>query len=445
MKHTNPQVEQMTSFIVMDVLERANELQKQGIDIIHLEVGEPDFDVPSCVAEAAKAAYDRHLTHYTHSLGDPELRREITAFYQREYGVAVDPDCIIVTSGSSPSILLALMLLCNSESEVVLSNPGYACYRNFVLAAQAKPVLVPLSEEKGLQYDIEAIRKCVNQHTAAIFINSPMNPTGMLLEESFLKEVAALGVPVISDEIYHGLVYEGRAHSILEYTDQAFVLNGFSKRFAMTGLRLGYLIAPKSYMRSLQKLQQNLFICASSVAQQAGIAALRQADSDVERMRQVYDERRKYMIARLREIGFEIKVEPQGAFYIFADARKFTADSYRFAFDVLEHAHVGITPEWTLVQEGKDTCVSPMPTRWRISRKDSTVSVAIFLVPGSDKLCGGLIFLLCDKDRDSRSDIGASVPIIPSLTTQRMSLLSNKPLMISASHGEPENTSIDLL
>lgn len=209
MKHTNPQVEQMTSFIVMDVLERANELQKQGIDVVHLEVGEPDFDVPSCVAEAAKAAYDQHLTHYTHSLGDPELRGEIAAFYQREYGVVVDPDCIVVTSGSSPSILLVLMLLCNSDSEVILSNPGYACYRNFVLAAQAKPVLVPLSEENGLQYDIEAIRKCVTPHTAAIFINSPMNPTGMLLDESFLKEVASLGVPIISDEIYHGLVYEG--------------------------------------------------------------------------------------------------------------------------------------------------------------------------------------------------------------------------------------------
>ena len=323
MKHTNPQVEQMTSFIVMDVLERANELQKQGVDVIHLEVGEPDFDVPACVAEAAKAAY---------------------AFYQREYGVTVDPDCIVVTSGSSPSILLVLMLLCNSDSEVILSNPGYACYRNFVLAAQAKPVLVPLSEENGLQYDIEAIRKCVTPHTAGIFINSPMNPTGMLLDESFLKSVASLGVPIISDEIYHGLVYEGRAHSILEYTDKAFVLNGFSKRFAMTGLRLGYLIAPKSCMRSLQKLQQNLFICASSIAQQAGIAALRQADSDVERMKQIYDERRRYMISRLREMGFEIKVEPQGAFYIFADARKFTTDSYRFAFDVLENAHVGITP-----------------------------------------------------------------------------------------------------
>ena len=344
MKHFNPQVEQMTSFIVMDVLERANELQKQGIDIIHLEVGEPDFDVPSCVAEAAKTAYDQHLTHYTHSLGDPVLRQEIAAFYRREYGVTVDPDCIVVTSGSSPSILLALMLLCDTDSEVILSNPGYACYRNFVLAAQANPVLVPLSEEKGLQYDIEAIRKCVSSRTAAIFINSPMNPTGMLLDESFMREIAALGIPVISDEIYHGLVYEGRAHSILEYTDQAFVLNGFSKRFAMTGLRLGYLIAPKSCMPALQKLQQNLFICASSVAQQAGIAALRQAEPDVERMKEIYDERRRYMISRLREIGFEIKVEPQGAFYVFADARKFTTDSYRFAFDVLESAHVGITP-----------------------------------------------------------------------------------------------------
>ena len=152
MKQTNPQVEQMTSFIVMDVLERANELQKQGIDIIHLEVGEPDFDVPVCVAEAAKKAYDSHLTHYTHSLGDPELRKEIAAFHQQEYGVTVDPDCIVVTSGSSPAILLVLLLLCRPDSEVILSNPGYACYRNFVLAAQAKPVLVPLRPENGLQY-----------------------------------------------------------------------------------------------------------------------------------------------------------------------------------------------------------------------------------------------------------------------------------------------------
>jgi aspartate/methionine/tyrosine aminotransferase len=171
-----------------------------------------------------------------------------------------------------------------------------------------------------------------------------MNPTGTLLEDSFLKEIATLGVPVISDEIYHGLVYEGRARSILEFTDKAFVLNGFSKRFAMTGLRLGYLIAPKEYIRPLQKLQQNLFICAPSVAQQAGIAALNEAMEDVERMKAIYNERRIYMISRLKEMGFKIDAEPKGAFYIFCDARKFTKDSYKFAFDILEHAHVGVTP-----------------------------------------------------------------------------------------------------
>ncbi len=344
MRSTNPQVEQITPFIVMDVLEKANEMQKQGISIIHLEVGEPDFNIPECVAQAAKAAYDNNQTHYTHSLGHPDLRKAIADFYQKEYGVRVDPECIIVTSGSSPAILLTLMLLCEAESEVIMSNPGYACYRNFTLAAHANPVLVPLRASNGFQYDIEDIKKSITPRTRAIFINSPMNPTGTLLEESFLKEIATLGVPVISDEIYHGLVYEGRARSILEFTDKAFVLNGFSKRFAMTGLRLGYLIAPKEYMRPLQKLQQNLFICAPSIAQQAGIAALTQAEEDVEKMKTIYNERRIYMISRLKEMGFKIDVDPKGAFYIFCDARKFTKDSYKFAFDILEHAHVGVTP-----------------------------------------------------------------------------------------------------
>ena len=344
MRSTNPQVEQITPFIVMDVLEKANEMQKQGISIIHLEVGEPDFNIPECVAQAAKAAYDNNQTHYTHSLGHPDLRKAIADFYQKEYGVTVDPECIIVTSGSSPAILLTLMLLCEAESEVIMSNPGYACYRNFTLAAHANPVLVPLRASNGFQYDIEDIKKSITPRTRAIFINSPMNPTGTLLEESFLKEIATLGVPVISDEIYHGLVYEGRARSILEFTDKAFVLNGFSKRFAMTGLRLGYLIAPKEYMRPLQKLQQNLFICAPSIAQQAGIAALTQAEEDVEKMKTIYNERRIYMISRLKEMGFKIDVDPKGAFYIFCDARKFTKDSYKFAFDILEHAHVGVTP-----------------------------------------------------------------------------------------------------
>lgn len=344
LKRMNPIVDKMTSFIVMDVLERANELQRQGVDIIHLEVGEPDFDVPECVSKAVNEAYGKHLTHYTHSLGDPELREEICKLYKKEYNVDIEPSQILITSGSSPAILLTMMLLCSAESEIILSNPGYACYSNFVLAAHGTPVYVPLNAENGFQYKVSDIKERISNKTAGIFVNSPMNPTGTLLETEFFEEIAKLGIPIISDEIYHGLVYEGKAHSILEYTDNAFVLNGFSKRFAMTGLRLGYLIAPKKYMAAIQKMGQNFLICASSTAQRAGIAALRDNSGYETKMRETYNERRVYMLGRLRDMGFFIPKDPQGAFYILADARKFTSNSLRFAFDVLENAHVGITP-----------------------------------------------------------------------------------------------------
>ena len=340
----NPQIGKMSPLIVMEVLERANELQRHGVDVIHLEVGEPDFDVPECVSQASVEAMRKSKTHYTHSLGDFALRQAIADFYRQEYNVSVNPDCIVVTSGSSPAILLALMVLCEAGGEVIMSNPGYACYRNFVLACNGVPVDVPLCAENGFQFDVDAVRRAITSKTRTIFINSPMNPTGTLLSPKVMADLAQLGIPILSDEIYHGLVYVGKAHSMLEYTDDAFILNGFSKRFAMTGLRLGYLIAPQKYMRSLQILQQNLFICAPSQAQYAGIAALQSAAADVAAMRQTYNERRLYMIDRLRQMGFIIHTEPQGAFYIFADVTRFTNDSYRFAFDILEKAHVGVTP-----------------------------------------------------------------------------------------------------
>jgi len=349
----NQTIERMTSFIVMDVLERANELQREGVDIIHLEVGEPDFDMPDCIAKAAIEAHQNGTTHYTHSLGDPQLRETIAAFYKSEYDITVDPDCIVVTSGSSPAILMTLMLLCQAGDEVIMSNPGYPCYRNFALACHAEPVCVPLQAECDFQYDIEEIKKRITDKTQAIFVNSPMNPTGTLVTDNVYEELCKLNIPIISDEIYHGLVYNGKARSILEFTDKAFVINGFSKRFAMTGLRLGYLIAPKEYMRSLQILQQNLFICAPSTAQKAGIAALKEAQLDVDLMRSIYNERRIYIIERLKGMGLIIHSEPQGAFYVFCDARKFTSDSYRFAFDVLENAHVGITPGIDFGTEGE--------------------------------------------------------------------------------------------
>lgn len=331
-------------FIVMDVLERAVELERQGNHIIHLEVGEPDFNVPDCVPEASRKAFIEGRSHYTHSLGDPVLRHEIVKKYEQEYGVKVSPDQIIVTSGSSPAILLTLGSLCNNGDEVIISDPGYACYPNFIRFIGAKAVNVPVFEEDGFQYRPEAICKCITGKTKAIIINSPMNPTGNLLPADVMNQLSKFDVPIISDEIYHGLVYEGKAHSMLEFTTDTFVVNGFSKLYAMTGIRLGYVVAPPEYIRPMQKLQQNLFICASSVAQRAGIEALRMAGPDVLKMKETYNKRRLYIVERLRQLGFHILSVPTGAFYVFVNAKHISNNSYQLAFDILEKAHVGVAP-----------------------------------------------------------------------------------------------------
>ncbi|MBQ3656039.1 MAG: pyridoxal phosphate-dependent aminotransferase [Bacteroidales bacterium] len=337
-------LEDITPFIVMEVLEKAQEMERNGIDIIHMEVGEPDFDVPPCVRDAVINAVSTGKTHYTHSLGNPTLRSRIASLYKKEYNVDFSPENVVVTSGSSPAILMALRTLCDVGDEVLVFNPGYACYANFVRAVNAVPVIIDLNPQDGFRIDIEEVKKKITPKTKAIFINSPSNPFGALIEPEVMKQIADLSITIISDEIYHGLVYEGKAHSILEFTDNAFVLNGFSKRFAMTGLRLGYLVAPAKYMRTLQILQQNLFICAPSDAQMGGIAAIEHADVDVSRMCAIYNERRKFIVEGLKRLGFKIWTEPVGAFYVFADARKFAADTYKFAFEILENAHVGVTP-----------------------------------------------------------------------------------------------------
>jgi len=336
--------EEIAPFIVMEVLERARELERHGVDIIHLEVGEPDFDVPLAVKEATRKALDRGLTHYTHSLGDLELREAICRHYEKTYGVFIKPEQVVVTSGTSPAMMLVFSSLLERGQEVVLSDPGYSCYPNFISFLGGVPVRVPVYEKDGFQLRAKAIRERIGDETRAILINSPSNPTGNLLSEGNMKAIAGLGPYIISDEIYHGLVYEGKEHSILEFTDHAFVLNGYSKLYAMTGLRLGYLIAPERFVRPIQKMQQNFFICASSLAQRAGIAALEETGPDVAEMKRIYNQRRQFMVRRLREMGFGITVEPTGAFYVFANARHLSGDSYALAFDILEKAHVGVTP-----------------------------------------------------------------------------------------------------
>ncbi|OQY07098.1 MAG: aspartate aminotransferase [Desulfobacteraceae bacterium 4572_123] len=335
---------EMTSFIVMDVLEKACEMEKQGKHIIHLEVGEPDFDTPECVKESACNAINDGFTHYTHSLGLIELREAICDYYHAAYNVGVDPDQIIVTSGSSPAIFMTFAVLLEKDDQVIVSDPHYACYPNFIRFVQGVPVFVPVYEKDGFQYRPEAIQANITDRTKAIFINSPANPTGNLLSSRRMRKIADFSPWIVSDEIYHGLVYEEKEHSILEFTDRAFVLNGFSKLFAMTGLRLGYLIAPKNFVRAIQKLQQNFFISANAMVQKAAICALQNAGDDVLRMKETYNRRRKFMIRRLREIGLGITVEPTGAFYVFANVKHITGDSYKLAFDILQNAGVGVAP-----------------------------------------------------------------------------------------------------
>ncbi len=331
-------------FIVMDVMEKALELEQKGEHVIHLEIGEPDFDTPQCIKEACFKALCDGQTHYTHSLGLLELREAISADYEKTYGVPVTPDQILIASGTSTAMLLLFSALLEGGDEVILPNPYYPCYPNIIKYVGGVPVFVDVLEEEGFQYIPEMISPKIGPRTKGILINSPSNPTGNVLSGERMEEIARFSPAIISDEIYHGLVYEGKAHSILEYTENAFVINGFSKLYAMTGWRLGYLIAPREFIRPMQRLQQNLFISPNSFVQFAAIAALQEAEADLGQMRETYDQRRKFMIRRLRELGFGIMVEPTGAFYILANAKRFSGDSYHFAFDILEEAHVGVAP-----------------------------------------------------------------------------------------------------
>jgi aspartate/methionine/tyrosine aminotransferase len=343
-KDVSQRAQDIPPFIAMDVLETAQAMERSGESIIHLEVGEPDFDTPECINEAALQALRDGKTHYTDSRGLIELREAVCAHYYRQYRVLISPDQVIITSGTSPAMLMVFLALLEPGQEVIISDPHYACYPNFIHFAQGKPVKVQVYEEDGFQYLPQEIERRISSKTKAIFINSPSNPTGTLLAAERMRDLARLTPYIVSDEIYHGLVYEGKEHSILEFTDRAFVFNGFSKLYAMTGWRLGYVIAPLEFTRPLQKIHQNFYISANSISQWAGIAALTQAQEEVARMREIYDQRRRVMIKHLKGMGFGLAVEPTGAFYVLANARHFHPHSYKLAFDILKEAKVGVTP-----------------------------------------------------------------------------------------------------
>jgi aspartate/methionine/tyrosine aminotransferase len=336
--------QEIPPFIVMDVLEKAQELERMGERVIHLEVGEPDFDTPECINEASYRAICDGKTHYTHSLGLIELREAIAEDYWEKYQVNISPEQVLVASGTSPAMLILFSALLEEGDQIILSNPYYPCYPNIIRFVGGSPIFIDVKEEEGFQYLPEMIEEKMTSRVKGIMINSPSNPTGNVMSSERMAKISGFSPFIISDEIYHGLVYEGEAHSILEFTDRAFVINGFSKLYAMTGWRLGYLIAPKEFIRPMQKIQQNLFISASSFSQWGALAGLKRAGQDVERMRQTYDRRRRFLIPRLKSLGFGITVEPTGAFYVLANAKKFSQDSYSLAFDILVKAKVGVAP-----------------------------------------------------------------------------------------------------
>ncbi|MCZ6468309.1 MAG: pyridoxal phosphate-dependent aminotransferase [Candidatus Dadabacteria bacterium] len=336
--------EEISPFYVMDVLERAKEIEAKGESVIHFEVGEPDFPTPDVISEEAIRAIKEGDTKYTHSLGILELREAISRTYESNYAIEIPPGRVIVTMGSSPALYLAIISLIEPGEEVLITDPHYACYPQIIKIAGGVPKTFRIYEEEDFQIDIGRLKKAISPRTKAILINSPANPTGVVLRPEVMREISELGIFVVSDEIYHGLVYGGEARTVYEFTETAFAVNGFSKFYSMTGWRLGYLIAPQEFIRPIQKLQQNLFISPNPFVQRAGVKALKQAGSEALKMRELFDERRKTMIEGLKGLGFKMRSEPEGAFYVFIDASDLNPNSHELAFDILEKARVAITP-----------------------------------------------------------------------------------------------------
>ncbi|HEX9844605.1 MAG TPA: pyridoxal phosphate-dependent aminotransferase [bacterium] len=337
-------LDEITSFYAVEVFQAAKALEAQGRSIVHLEFGEPDFPTPEVVTAAAIEALQRGATRYTHSLGIPELRETICAYHNAKYGLALEPEQVLVSAGTSVLMFLAMLLLLEPGDEVILPDPTYACYSNFVRLARGVPVPVPIREAEGFQLDPAAVKARITPRTRALLICSPANPTGVVMRPEVLAELGALGIPVVSDEIYHGLSYGGRDRSMMEFSEQALVLNGYSKFFAMTGWRLGYLLYPRELMPVVMRLHQNVMISPPDFPQYAAIAAMKHAVPICEGYVREYDRRRLYVIERLAKMGLPLHYEPAGAFYVFANAGHIEPDSLKLSMQILNEAGVALTP-----------------------------------------------------------------------------------------------------
>ena len=344
-----PRLADIAPFHVMELLGRARELEAQGRDIIHMEVGEPDFPTPEPIVAAAREFLQDGRVFYTPALGLPELREAISGFYRQRYGIAVPASRIAITAGASGALTLALACLAAPGSEWLLTDPGYPCNRHFVRAFEGVPVSIPVGASSNFQPTRQDLEQHWNERTAGALFASPANPTGTMLGAAELTDIADFvrqrQGQLIIDEIYHGLTYNGDAPTALAAGDDIFVVQSFSKYFQMTGWRLGWLVIPEPFVRDVEKLAQNLFISASTPAQHAALAAFQpETIALLEQRRAEFKARRDYLAPALEAIGFRITAQPEGAFYLYADCSTLTDDSFGFARRLLEEAGVAITP-----------------------------------------------------------------------------------------------------
>ncbi len=336
-------------FHVMVLLGRAHQLQAEGHDVIHLEIGEPDFTTAAPIVAAGQAALAAGHTRYTAARGLPQLREAIAGFYERRYRLNVDPGRILITPGGSGALLLASSLLVDPGRHWLLADPGYPCNRHFLRLVEGAAQLVPVGPEVRYQLTAELVERHWERDSVGALVASPANPTGTVLRRDELLElsraVKARDGHLVVDEIYHGLTYGMDATSALEVDDDAFVLNSFSKYFGMTGWRLGWLVAPEAAIPELEKLAQNLYISAPSMAQHAALACFEpETLAILESRREEFARRRDYLLPALRELGFGIAVVPEGAFYLYADISAFGGDAFDFCRHFLETEHVAFTP-----------------------------------------------------------------------------------------------------
>lgn len=343
-------IDDIQPFHVMALLARARELEAAGRDIVHMEIGEPDFPTPQPVLQAVQRAIATGDVHYTPARGLTHLREAISADYRDRLGVTTVPaERILITPGASGALLLVLGLLVDRDQQVLMADPGYPCNRNFVRFVEGCAATIPVGAETEFQLTPELLEANWHDNTVAALVASPSNPTGTLIEPSVLSRMADQALQrggfLIVDEIYQRLVYDRRPATILSHTSDVFVINSFSKYFNMTGWRIGWLVAPEQYIEPLDRLAQNLFLAAPTAAQHGAVAALSDETLQIlEQRRKEFARRRDFLLPALRDLGFGIPQTPQGAFYLYADCSRFTDDSFAFTTQLLEEAGVAITP-----------------------------------------------------------------------------------------------------